>query len=175
MASLDSVRLKIKHAKLHLDALNTETARYISSNPGKFVPNPNGDSNRPTFVFQHEVPPPSQIGLLAGDCLQSLRSTFDYLIWELVLAANNKPTKQNAFPVCLTEASFKEAKRGNRLAGICEEAETFVQTLQPYTYFYPAQHWLAIMDELTNINKHRRLFDLPPEISTNLSWSSLVN
>jgi len=158
MASLESIRQKGTHSKLHLDLANAETRRYLDGNPGEIVPNPDGDPDRPTFIYREKVPVPPKISLMIGDCLQNLRSTFDYLIWELVLAANNVPTKKNAFPVCLTPSAFKDAKRGDRLKGIPAEAETLVESLQPYTHSDPSDHWLAILDELTNINKHRRIF-----------------
>jgi hypothetical protein len=157
MAIPESVLAKLDHAKHHLDALNAETAGYIDSNPGEFVSDPNGDPNRPTFIYREKFPPPPRISLIAGDSLQALRSVFDYMIVEMVIAAGNEPTKQNAFPVCAVESSFQDAKRGRRLHGITAEAETFVVSLQPYTAINPSEHWLYILDHLANINKHRRL------------------
>ena len=61
------------------------------------------------------------------------------------------------FPVCTKESSFKAAKRGNRIAGIAVDAEALIKSLQPYTHTDSAEHWLAILDKLANINKHRRL------------------
>ncbi|HEU5458651.1 MAG TPA: hypothetical protein VFU68_08530 [Terracidiphilus sp.] len=156
MASLESVRQKIDHAKWHRNLLYTESSGYIRSNPGEMVANPDGDPN--TFIYRQKEVVPARIGLLVGDCMQNLRSAFDYLIWELVLAAGNTPTDRHMFPSCLTERSFKDALRGRRLKGITYGAKALVQSLQPYTHTNPAEHWLAILDELSNINKHRKLF-----------------
>jgi hypothetical protein len=155
VARLDSVRQKIAHAELHLKLLNSEIDRYMSSNPGEVVPNPDSNPDRPTFLYRQKEIIPARISFLVGDCLQNLRSAFDYLIWELVLAAGNVPDKPNMFPVCLTERGFKEAKRGDRLKDIAAGAETLVKGLQPYTHTQPTEHWLAILDNLANINKHR--------------------
>lgn len=153
----DSVTARLDHAKLHLDLLYAECNGYIRSNPGEMVPNPDSEPNNPTFVYRQREPVPPRISLLVGDCLQNLRSAFDYLIWELVLAAGNEPTKRNMFPVCLSCESLEDAKRGKRLQGIVDRSEALIDELQPCAYVQPAQHWLAILDDLCNINKHRRL------------------
>lgn len=153
----ESVRAKLDQAKLHLNSLNAEAARYLASYPGEVVPNPDGDPNISTFVYRQRYAVPSRINLLAGDCIQNLRSAFDYLIWELVLIAGNIPTRKNMFPVCHTLADFKEAKRRDQLTGIVAGSEALIESLQPYTHTQPAEHWLAILNELANINKHRRL------------------
>jgi hypothetical protein len=137
VARLDSVRQKIAHAELQLKFLNSEIDRYMSSNPGEVVPNPDSNPDRPTFLYRQKEVIPARISFLVGDCLQNLRSAFDYLVWELVLAAGNVPDKPNMFPVCLTEKGFKEAKRGDRLKGIAAGAETLVKGLQPYTHTQP--------------------------------------
>jgi hypothetical protein len=38
MASLDSVRQKINHVKLHLHSVKSEIQGYLDTNPGEFVP-----------------------------------------------------------------------------------------------------------------------------------------
>ena len=40
--------------------------------------------------------------MIVGDFLANVRSSLDYLIWELALAAKNNPTDKNMFPICTT-------------------------------------------------------------------------
>jgi hypothetical protein len=42
------------------------------------------------FIFRAKEPIPTRFGLIIGDSLQNLRSSLDYLVWELVLAAKNQ-------------------------------------------------------------------------------------
>lgn len=104
------------------------------------------------------TPIPVRVALIIGDCLQNLRTALDYLVWELVLAAQNVPGKKNAFPVCLNAKSFKEAVRNGRIDGVPEDAKRLVETLQPYLDSRGTEgNVLVVLDELTNINKHRRV------------------
>jgi hypothetical protein len=86
------------------------------------------------------------------------------LIWELVLVAKNTPGKKNMFPVCLTRQAFQDAQRRDRLQGVDPAAIALIESIQPYLDGQPNATSLAILDELTNINKHRRL--LLTEFST---------
>jgi hypothetical protein len=95
MASLDSVRQKIGHAKSYLDLIKSEVQRYLDANQSDFVPDTSSSQNQPTFIVKPKIPIPGKIGLIVGDCLQNLRTSLDYLVWELVLKANNTPGKKN--------------------------------------------------------------------------------
>jgi hypothetical protein len=157
MASLDSVLQKVDHAELHLDLVKAEIKGYLDANPGEFVPHASSTQNQPTFVLKPKSPIPENIGLVVGDCLQNLRSSLDYLIWKLVLVAENTPSKKNMFPVSLTLKSFQDAQSAGRLQGVDPAAVALIEAFQPYRDGQPNATSLAILDELTNINKHRRL------------------
>ena len=159
MASLDSVKQKIFRAVLHGKALEPELLGYFDTNPGKMVRDPDSSSEKPTFTFQPKGPIPARFGLIVGDCLQNLRSSLDYLVWELVLAENKQPGKHNMFPICETPDIFKnEVTKRNRLLGAPTDAIALIETLQPY---HLGKDWqkstLWVLNEFTNINKHRRV------------------
>lgn len=157
MASLDSVRQKIDHAKLHLDLIKAEVQRYLGANQSQFVPDASSTPNRPMFTIKPKSPIPEKIGLIVGDCLQNLRTSLDYLVWELVMLAGNAPNKKNMFPVCLTPQAFLSAESGGRMQGVDAAPVALIKSIQPYHDGQPGATSLAILDELTNINKHRRL------------------
>lgn len=116
-------------------------------------------ADKPTFSWVLRKPIPVQLGLIAGDCLQNARSSLDYLIWELVLAAKHHPGDRHMFPICTTGASFKKALKSGRLENIDPAAIAVVDTLQPYQageMDSPAVP-LAVLDNLVNVNKHRRV------------------
>ena len=172
MASLENVRRKISHAKLHLERIKAEAARYHQANVSEFVPEANSPPNQTTFRVKPKIPIPDNIGLFVGDCLQNLRTSLDYLVWELVLAAKNTPGKKNMFPICLVLKSFQDAQGAGRLQGVDPAAVALIESIQPYHDGQPKATSLAVLDELTNINKHRHL--LLTEFGT-LSMSEMMD
>jgi hypothetical protein len=168
MASLDSVRQKISHSEFHLNLVKSEIAEYLKANPGEFVPRASSTYDKPTFVLKPKSSIPEKIGLAVGDCLQNLRSSLDYLVWELVLEARNTPSEKNSFPICTKTKVFQDCKAA-RLAGVDPAAAALVEAFQPYHDGQPDATSLAILDKLTNINKHRRL------LLTELSSFSVQN
>lgn len=159
MASLNSVELKIFRAARHIQALQAELEGYFKGNPGKMVREPNTPDDVAVFTFRSPGPIPARFGLIIGDCLQNLRSSLDYLVWELVLVANKQPTKNNMFPICSTRERFQEAvDKRDRLLGIAPEAVALIESLQPYHLGQDFEKaTLLVLDDLANINKHRRI------------------
>ena len=158
MASLDSVKQKIYRAKEHWDELYDEIVRYYGSDPGTLVLAEESRPGNELYIFKEKKPVPAKIALILGDALQCLRSSLDYLVWELVEAAGNTPHRQLQFPVALSEKQYRDdlVKR-RRLDGVAPEAIAIIDQLQPYLQAHPKETVLGILDELTNVNKHRRV------------------
>lgn len=158
MASLDSVRQKIVRAKEHLQALEGEALRYFASQPGEVVAEEEPETYRIVLKFNAKTPVPTSVPLILGDCIQNLRSSLDYLVWELVLAANETPDIKNMFPICSTQGAFQSQIARHRLRGVAADAVEEIERLQPYHY---GQKWetspIQVLDTFCNINKHRRL------------------
>jgi hypothetical protein len=158
MASLDSVRQKIYRAKEHFDELWKVLSTYYESNPGDLVEAEESTPELPLFIFKEKRPIPAKIGLVFGDALQCLRSSLDYLVWELVEAAGNTPHRKLMFPVALTADQYKnDVTKRKRLDGVDPAAVAVIDQFQPYRQPNPKNTVLGILDELTNVNKHRRV------------------
>ena len=97
MASLERVRLKLWNAQRHFQTMNAAIREYYETDPVKREKHPNWTESNPLFNFLDPDPVPEQISLIAGDCLQNLRSSLDYLVWELVEAAGTEPSKRTHF------------------------------------------------------------------------------
>jgi len=167
MASLNSVQLKIFRATIHIESLKSELEGYFKENPGKMVRQPHTCENEAIFKFVPSGPIPARFGLIIGDVLQNLRSSLDYLVWELVLTANGQPTEKNMFPVCSTVELFEEQIRRHRLDGVSPDAVAEIKGLQPYHLgkdFNKSLLWT--LDEFSNINKHRRILLTSLMVST---------
>lgn len=183
MASLDSVNYKITQAVFHFKELERELQGYFETNPGKVVRQPGGDPCEFVGKFQARGPIPARFPLIIGDCLQNLRSSLDYLVWELVLAANNEPNKNNMFPICSTVDAFKTQLSRGRLNGVVDDAAAEIEGLQPYhggKDFFKTMLW--VLDDLCNINKHRRVLltelvgtpsDIEPQIIGGELWAEI--
>jgi hypothetical protein len=149
---------KIFRSNVHLKEFQSEIAEYFKANPGKVVQEPGGNPDEFVGTFQASGPIPGRLPIIIGDCLQNLRSALDYLVWELVLAAKNEPGRHNMFPVCCTPETFDQQVKRNRLKGVASEAIAEIQSLQPYHCgqdFDKSMLW--VIDDLCNINKHRRV------------------
>jgi hypothetical protein len=79
------------------------------------------------------------------------------LVWALVLQRHQKPTFRVQFPICLTAKKFEEAVRGGIIRGISRSGQTTIRRAQPYHCTEPADHPLAILHDLNNIDKHKLL------------------
>jgi hypothetical protein len=152
MASLDSVLQKLYRFKHHFDELDQELRAYYKGDPVKMTPS--------AFGFDLGGQVPARMGLIAGDALQCLRSSLDYLVWELVLANGNEPSSANAFPICSTVQSYKyQVDSRDRLKGVDPAACALIDRLQPLHLPETEREKspLYVLDKLTNINKHRRV------------------
>src|SRR5664279_201627 len=156
MASLDAVLQKTNRAAEHLKVLKSETLRFLQDHPGESISETTRESNRPVIGSTVNVLIPARIALIIGDVLQNLRSSLDYLIWELVLTNGYKPTDKSAFPICDYQAAFKMELRRHRLDDIPAPARTTIEGLQPYWSSEGQEHHnLRVLDDLSGISKHR--------------------
>jgi hypothetical protein len=155
---LPSVTYKIVRAQEHLQTFESEAARYYQTNPAKVVRQSEGAPDQYVGRVVTEGPIPARFPIILGDFLQNLRSSLDYLVWELVLAAKNTPGKHNMFPICPTPQAFQDAvSKQRRISGIAPDAVTIIERLQPYNCGDFKQSVLWFIDDLCNINKHRRV------------------
>lgn len=158
MASLDSVKQKIVRAAEHLKSLETELQRYLDGKPGEMVAEEETDSGRVILHFHARTPIPPSVPLIIGDALQNLRSSLDYLVWELVLTAKNNPGDKHMFPICDSVEAFEYQLGRHRLDGIPADALTEIKGLQPYHYGQRKEGApIRVIDSFCNINKHRRV------------------
>jgi hypothetical protein len=155
---VDSVQCKIFRAKEHYDSFVAEAHRQLQGYSGRLVVEVNAATNTFSPRFEDEPVLSKRLPLIIGDCIQNIRSSLDYLVWELVLAANCQPTERHAFPICETSDAFKACVKRNRLKGLSDDVITEIEALQPYTEGKDFRaHVFWALDELCNISKHRRI------------------
>jgi hypothetical protein len=162
MGRIENINSKFNWSKHHFELLNAETTKYLQVNPCKFVSkgkvttdeNGRGWTNG---TFEAVEPIPEPLSLILGDCLANLRSSLDFLVWELVGANGKKATVANAFPVAHTIDTYREEINRGRLKNVDPAAIAIIEGVQPYHISPAEETFLAVLNKLTNINKHRRL------------------
>jgi hypothetical protein len=159
----EQIQWKLYRAKQHFLEFEREASAYMNVEPygpGRMIFAPESTFEKPLCIYAPAKPVPARFGLIAGDYLQNLRSVFDYLVWQLILANGKTPDETvTAFPICKSEKSF-ELVRKKRLVGVPEEAIDMIRALQPYSERDPSSarpQTIHILDELTNANKHRQV------------------
>ena len=151
---------KIGWAGLHLQRLDSEIGRYLNGERG-IQPVQNYQANGHTVLFEipNLRPPPQDLSLIIGDCLYNLRAALDYLAWQLVLAHRGRPNHRTQFPIYDTRLTPKgRSRRIEPEGGVDAPALAVLESLQPYQRGHDAQtHPLAVLQRLSNIDKHRQL------------------
>ena len=153
---------KVDRASTHLDALQQALSPFLHSEPKpyRFVAEVDENTSRYLMRLRIEREIPLELSLIVGDIVQNLRTALDHLVWELVRANGQKPTRENAFPIFDRpppgEDEHPEQQRWNRnLAGLHPDAVQLIERCQPY--HGPSLRTLAALRRLSNEDKHRVL------------------
>jgi hypothetical protein len=156
MVPFQSVALKLEHASRRLNELQTAVVEFLDTHPVEFAELPGAPPGlkHPNVVPSRPVP--FRIGLGCGDVLQNLRSTLDYLIYELVVVNGEKPNRKHMFPIAMDEESYRRDINNHKIRGVHPHAAVFIESLQPFLLGQPKSSALYVLDELTNLNKHRQ-------------------
>lgn len=155
------MELKLARAKEHLLQLNSLVGAYLSAEENfKLVLNRQPSNPRLVLVeFHVREQPPQKLGVIVGDCLHNMRSALDHLAWQCVLANNGTPTRNTYFPIHYKGAQLnpKSRKPLSIEGSVSKSVIEFIGLKQPYHDAEPQANPLAILDQLTNIDKHRML------------------
>jgi hypothetical protein len=153
---LSGVDRKVIRAQQHIDAIR-ELVKPFSHGDGRILREHNSQSGLYRWRVKLPDPPDESLSVVIGDCLHNLRSSLDYIVRELVIINNHTPTKNNMFPIAVTQSGWERHLLRDRLCGVSVKAKAVVETLQPKEVTNPHAHPLWHVSELTNIDKHRTL------------------
>ena len=156
MALPESLDQKLYHAEIHYQALSAAVNAYLNDSPAGLVEQPDSTPEMTHHRVQGIKKVPGQAGLILGDCIQNLRSTLDYLVAELALANGTIPNRKHMFPIAMNVEQHRNDFKGEKLRGINPVAVGLIEAIQPCWMTEPKDSPLYVIDELTNLNKHRR-------------------
>ena len=154
MHSLDGARTKIKRAEEQVRDLQTTLSDYAGREPHVVVAHTDPETGTPGYQFRQRVEMPWRVPLLAGEAIQSLRTSLDYLACEAVEANGGTVTKTTAFPIHQQADQF-EAGYGRKVEGASDDALKLIQRTEPYRA--GNGHALWQLHELNRREKHRLL------------------
>ena len=159
MERIERVRHKVKRAEKHIHDLEAAVRRFIKTEPYKV-----GTQRHPQFpqFWQYIVIDVADIctdiPLICGDVLQTLRAALDHLAYQLVLASGKSPDGSRefraiAFPISRTSEEY-EASKHRKVQLMSENAIKAIDAVKPYK---GGNDTIWRLSELNNIDKHRTL------------------
>jgi hypothetical protein len=103
-----------------------------------------------------------------------MRSALDHLVYELAPPKARKSSRTQ-FPIFTDEREFN--RRGiPRITGITGDERTLIERVQPYAASNPPSNDpLAILNKLSNLDKHRLLVPIIAAVSTTDTWAGTTN
>ncbi|NLT07176.1 MAG: hypothetical protein GXY03_12820 [Solirubrobacterales bacterium] len=159
-ASLAPVQTRIGWARKYVDELKEATNAFMSTDADASAVNYKQDRTVGQILVSVHLPNgfPEDFGRVIGGAFHQLRSAFDNLAYQLVLANGGTPTKQTSFPVLADCPNGQFAAMTNqRLAGMSKSARATIKRLQPFNEWpeRPKDTTLWLIHELNNLDKHR--------------------
>ena len=159
---------KIDRARNQVIALSADIDELCANIRQAIVHEIDTDAGEQKWVYRAAAPEvPIEWSIRVGEILYNLRSVLDHLVWQLVLASGNKPTRFNQFPILDEAEEWTRASTARGLRGVSDENKEMVRNLQPFNPFLQlpvdgkyrpcnAQVFRTLRD-LCNIDKHRHL------------------
>ena len=163
MHPLDGANEKVNGAIERLDELKPLILDFrnekrngvtYSRSPGTIILN-----GKPQQVVLGEAstrifPTPLKLNRLIGEVIQNLRSSLDYLVYELTCHDAKSVIEKTQFPVAELEKTFMEQlKRYNLIGHLSPEHIAMIVQLQPYKKC----NWTKKLTDLSNPEKHKTL------------------
>ena len=160
---LASARLKVERASHHASALKQTIERWLEDRPYSLSIEDDAETGENACVIHVERVPPREWSVVAGEAVHNLRSALDHAVYALSAPQpDGKPLDGTEFPIFVDKPKFESVKRGGGLykaRGLSVEALAVVESVQPFHHGKdPTSHPLWVLQELSNVDKHRLLY-----------------
>jgi hypothetical protein len=157
---------KLKRADQHLQSLEEGIERWLSTDPYRVIDQLDPKTDENVVRFRRDTPVPEFFSIVIGDCVYNLRSALDHLVYTLAArhyeaVTDNAPLafgdiKKTQFPIFKTWDDFCRRGKGH-IGCIDPRAQAIIYGLQPCAAIEPKSTWLWLLNELSNVDKHRTL------------------
>jgi hypothetical protein len=150
---------KLQRGEEHLASFVAEAQGYIDSGPYRIAHH--FEPQTSDYLFNIKVvrePPVARWGTMIGDVLHNLRSALDYLVYDLARLDTGKDRPQGTqFPIVTQDAKRYREKGLPYVAMLSGPHRAAIRRLQPYQADNPSENPLAVLNRLSNADKHRLL------------------
>jgi hypothetical protein len=177
---LTGVGFKLDRASKHIEALRVEIATFVRSAAESFgfrterIPKPDGSVHYVLYAVVREQPPDT-LAPISVDAIHNIRSALDYLAYELASPKARK-SRSTQFPICMDESQFRDADTIRRIESVADDERELIERIQPFNATDPPRHDpLAILNKLSNRDKHRLLVPCVAAVSEADSWVASDN
>jgi len=148
-------RKKIERAETHIANLEATLVAFNKTEPYGFFTEDGPEPGQTLFKIRIKNEIPIEAILLIGESLQSLKSSLDYTVHELVLANGGTITVRTGFPIYKGSSPTEyEAMRKPKVKGMRQDAIDYIDGLKPYQ---GGNDPIWRINELNNREKHRLL------------------
>ncbi len=157
---LDGIQAKYDRAIEQFDELRTEMEAFFNGEPKPYFSVGEFDTDAWEWVERWQIreEPPPRFGVILGDSIHNLRSALDHLMWQVTLLDGGIPNNQTQFPIIKESETKFDAEANRRIPDLSSKHRALVKRAQPYHEGDKAAlHPLAVLNELSNADKHRIL------------------
>jgi hypothetical protein len=152
-------RAKIDRAGELITTVHGEIAVYHESDPYTFREETLSDPPRMVLYVESLREPPLRLGVLMGDFVHNLRSALDHLVWQLALTNAAEPSTRLQFPIYVKSPKDWASIAADRLKDVPPAAVEIIERLQPYHMENPTHAATAVIQALSNEDKHRVILE----------------
>ena len=159
MEPLHDAKLQLHWANKHIKSLDRSIQRFFAMKPHTATVYDDPEATEVLYYVEGPNNPPDWWSMRLGESVSALRSSLDYIMWELshLTSQDISPRKERQimFPILAfpNEGVFARATQF-----VPDGARDIIETLQPYRAGdWPETTTLLFLDRLVTAHKHRRL------------------
>ena len=154
MLNLQGVNAKINRAQQCLQTLDNDIAEFCQYERRKHV----FAMEQRLLPVLHSREPESLVdyAVRVGEIAYNLRSSLDYLVWQLVIDNGEKPTHRNEFPISDDKDKYHKMAH-DKLKGMKQRHIRMIERYQPYQEVGGIGSHLWMLHTICRIDKHRYL------------------
>jgi hypothetical protein len=176
---LSGVRLKLGRAKEHIGAVRAKTLAFTEREPPPFgfrTERTERADETVEYVLYAIVrdQPPHDLAPMIGDVLHNTRSALDHLVYELAPPRVRRRVNTQ-FPIFTDECRYRVLGEP-KIAGISGDERALIERVQPWNASsQPDRDPLAILNRLSNLDKHRLLIPFIATVNRTEVWVGSTN
>lgn len=154
---------RVKLARARTDALVADISRWRKPEPMKSSLHFKDAPECGWYIEVESVDPPPRVGewgIQLGEVAHHLRSLLNTTLTRIVKQEGEEPAKSLQYPITLTPAQWRDAKKSKRMKGLPERVVRAIYACQPFVMARALGHEpkldvLAVLAWLNNEDKHR--------------------